>query len=49
MNVNFATASVIIEFLPKITNPEKLQKSVQSVGYDLLINETGNKTSKLKI
>ncbi|HHT02739.1 MAG TPA: copper-translocating P-type ATPase [Bacteroidales bacterium] len=48
VNVNFATASVIIEFLPKITNPEKLQKSVQSVGYDLLINETGNKNQQVE-
>lgn len=48
VNVNFATSSVIIEFLPKITNPEKLQKSVQSIGYDLHIEEGENKEQEIE-
>ncbi|MFT3903270.1 MAG: heavy metal translocating P-type ATPase [Niabella sp.] len=36
-SVNFANATLTVEYLPDITNPETLQKAVQSVGYDLLI------------
>ncbi|WLD23059.1 heavy metal translocating P-type ATPase [Flavobacterium dauae] len=40
-SVNFATGNLTVEYLPNITNATKLQKAVQSVGYDLLIeNET---------
>jgi len=35
--VNFATGNLTVEYLPNITNPLKLKKAVQSVGYDLLI------------
>ena len=48
VNVNYASSSVIIEYLPKITNPEKLQKSVQSIGYDLLIDEGENKDQQVQ-
>jgi P-type Cu2+ transporter len=36
-NVNFATATLSVEYLPNMTNPSALQKAIQSVGYDLLI------------
>ena len=40
-SVNFATATLSVEYLPNMTNPLALQKAVQSIGYDLLIeNET---------
>lgn len=40
-SVNFATGNLTVEYIPNITNATKLQKAVQSVGYDLLIeNET---------
>jgi P-type Cu2+ transporter len=40
-SVNFATGNLTVEYLPNITDALKLQKAVQSIGYDLLIeNET---------
>lgn len=36
-HVNFANNSVLIAFDPTATQPEKLKKSVQSIGYDLVI------------
>ncbi len=41
--VNFASASVNMEYIPQITSAEKLRKAVQSVGYDLLIDQSPNK------
>jgi P-type Cu2+ transporter len=38
--VNFANASVQTEYNPAIINPEDLQKAVQSIGYDLVIEDT---------
>lgn len=35
--VNYATASLQVAYDPTITNPETLQKAVQSIGYDLFI------------
>lgn len=40
-SVNFATGNLTVEYLPNMTDASKLQKAVQSIGYDLLIeNET---------
>ncbi|MBL7869546.1 MAG: cadmium-translocating P-type ATPase [Flavobacterium lindanitolerans] len=40
-SVNFATGNLTVEYLPNMTDALKLQKAVQSIGYDLLIeNET---------
>jgi P-type Cu2+ transporter len=36
-SVNFATATLSVEFVPTMTTPLALQKAVQSIGYDLLI------------
>lgn len=38
-SVNFATGNLIVEYLPNMTNAVKLQKAVQGVGYDLLIED----------
>lgn len=38
-SVNFATANLSVEYLPTMTDPNSIQKAVQSIGYDLLINE----------
>ncbi|MBS1666483.1 heavy metal translocating P-type ATPase [Chitinophaga defluvii] len=38
-SVNFATGNLTVEYLSDITNAEKLQKAVQGVGYDLLIED----------
>ncbi len=37
-SVNFANATLLVEYLPSMTNPENIQKAVQSIGYDLLIS-----------
>lgn len=36
-SVNFATGNLTVEYLPTMTDPSKLQKAVQSIGYDLLV------------
>lgn len=39
-SVNFANTSLQVEYLPTISTPEKLKLALQSVGYDLMIEET---------
>lgn len=39
-NVNFATANVSIEYIPEMVHTESLKKAVQSIGYDLMIDES---------
>lgn len=36
-SVNFATANLSVEYLPNMTDASKLQKAIQSIGYDLLV------------
>ena len=36
-SVNYATGNLTVEYLPNLTDAVKLQKAVQSIGYDLLI------------
>lgn len=38
--VNFANASVKVEYIPTIVTPESLKQSVQSIGYDLVIEDS---------
>ncbi len=38
-SVNFATGNLTVEYLPNITDASRLQKAVQSIGYDLLIED----------
>ena len=38
-NVNFAAATVLVEYMPDQVSPEQMQKTVQSIGYDLLIED----------
>src|SRR5690606_1119654 len=38
-SVNFATGNLTVEYSPNITDAGKLQKAVQSIGYDLLVEE----------
>ena len=37
--VNFANQDAWIEYDPEITNPEKFQTVVRSIGYDIVITE----------
>jgi P-type Cu2+ transporter len=46
--VNFATATVNIEYNPAITSPEVLRQTVQSIGYDLMIDESVDKDEKIE-
>ena len=36
-SVNYANASVTVEYIPNLIQAEDLKKAVQSIGYDLLI------------
>lgn len=36
-SVNFATGNLTVEYLPSMTDSTQLQKAVQAVGYDLLV------------
>jgi Cu2+-exporting ATPase len=38
-SVNFATGNLTVEYLPNMTDATKLQKAVQSIGYDLLVED----------
>lgn len=38
-NVNFASASVLVDYNPDAVTPEQMQKTVQSIGYDLVIED----------
>jgi len=48
-SVNFATTTLSVEYLPDVTNPSALQKAVQSVGYDLLIENETTQEEKLEV
>lgn len=47
-SVNFATGNLTVEYLPDMTDAGKLQKAVQSVGYDLLIADTTQQQETLE-
>ena len=38
--VNYANATAQVEYIPTITDPYKLKAALQSVGYDLMIDES---------
>ena len=38
--VNFANASLQVEYIPTIISPQKIKQAVQSVGYDLLTEDS---------
>jgi Cu2+-exporting ATPase len=38
--VNYANAIAQVEYIPTITNPQKLKVAMQSIGYDLMIDES---------
>lgn len=39
-SVNYANATAQVEYVPEITDPNKLKTALQSIGYDLMIDET---------
>lgn len=46
--VNFPNASVLVEFDPAITNPAALKTAVQSIGYDLMTDESDEAKEELE-
>ena len=38
--VNYANATAQVEYVPTITNPQKLKAALQGIGYDLMIDES---------
>jgi len=40
VSVNYANATALVEYVPTITDPQKLKAALQSIGYDLMIDET---------
>jgi Cu2+-exporting ATPase len=47
-SVNFATGNLSAEYLPNMTDAYKLQKAVQSIGYDLLIADESTQQETLE-
>ena len=47
-SVNFATGILTVEYLPNLTDANKLQKAVQAVGYDLLIEDEAKQQESLE-
>lgn len=48
-SVNFATGNLTVEYLPNMTDTTKLQKAVQSVGYDLLVEDETKQQETLEV
>ncbi|WP_257657615.1 heavy metal translocating P-type ATPase [Parapedobacter lycopersici] len=47
-SVNFATGNLTVEYLPNMTDAPTLQKAVQSVGYDLLVEDESTQQETLE-
>lgn len=47
-SVNYATGNLTVEYFPQQTNPQKLKKQLQSIGYDLLIEEESTQQDTLE-
>ena len=47
-SVNFATGNLTVEYLPNMTDATKLQKAVQSIGYDLLVEDESSQQETLE-
>src|SRR5690606_30846963 len=47
-SVNFATGNLTVEYLPSMTDASKLQKAVQSAGYDLLLEDESKQQETLE-
>ena len=46
-SVSYANASLSVEYLPDHTNPQQLQQAVQSIGYDLLLEDESTRQETL--
>ncbi|MEO6230923.1 MAG: heavy metal translocating P-type ATPase [Ferruginibacter sp.] len=45
--VNYANATVQVEYIPTITDPHALKAAMQSIGYDLMIDESDDAKDQL--
>jgi len=41
-NVNYADTSIHVEFMPEEISPSEMRKAVQSIGYDIIIDEANS-------
>lgn len=46
--VNFANGTAGVEYIPTLTEPAKMKQALQSIGYDLMIDETENAKEALE-
>jgi len=46
--VNFATANVLVEYIPGIIDATDLKKAVQSIGYDVFVDETKDEAATIE-
>ncbi|MBY8961442.1 heavy metal translocating P-type ATPase [Flavobacterium sp. D11R37] len=46
--VNYANGNGTVEYIPTITSPQKLKSALQSVGYDLILNEGNEATDTIE-
>jgi Cu2+-exporting ATPase len=46
--VNLATNSVLVEYVPGVIDPQKMKEVVQSIGYDIIIEDTTDATADLE-
>lgn len=46
--VNYATTTAHIEYIPTITNAQKLKTALQSIGYDLMVDEDDEAKTSLE-
>ncbi|MBL7712689.1 MAG: copper-translocating P-type ATPase [Chitinophagaceae bacterium] len=47
-SVNFATGNLSVEYLPNMIHADELRKAVQSIGYDLLVEEEAKQQETLE-
>src|SRR6476661_8791475 len=46
--VNYANATAQVEYVPTLTEPQKLKAALQSIGYDLMIDESDDAKDALE-
>lgn len=46
--VNYANATAMVEYIPTLTNPLALKSALQSIGYDLMIDESKEAKEELE-
>lgn len=45
-SVNFADTSIMVEFIQEKTTPENIKKAIQSIGYDIIVDEENSQQLK---